>query len=83
MAEGQLQKVTQGTRVEVVELCPGDVIMLRCPGPLSQAVADLLKVRLEKDFPGHRCMVLGDGLSLQVLREQDPVVAPSQQETPP
>jgi hypothetical protein len=74
--EGQLQKVTQGSRVEVVELHPGDVILLRMPGALSQAVADLLQARLEKDFPGHRCLVLADGLTLQVLREQDPGVAP-------
>jgi len=60
------------TRVEVIELRPNDALVLRCPGPITADQAEQLRQELQHKFPDRRCLVLGDGLTLDVLREEGP-----------
>jgi hypothetical protein len=54
--------------VRRLELRPGDIIVLRLPeGPWrNHAVNDLAK-RVEHEFPGHKCIVLGPGIDIGVM----------------
>jgi hypothetical protein len=45
-----------------------DTLVLECPSAISCETADRLRVYMETHFPGHKCIVLGDGLKLSVLR---------------
>lgn len=64
-------------RVEVHELRPGDRLVLRVPGVVTQETADRLRAQIEARFPGHVAVVLGDGMTLDVVRPAD------QPESPP
>ena len=49
-------------------LRPGDVLVMTAPGHISLENAKELRARLEKFFPGHEIIVIGDGLRLKVIR---------------
>jgi hypothetical protein len=57
------------TRLEVIEIGPNDILVLRFPAAISQKIGNDLRQDLEARFPGHRCLVIGDGGALEVLRE--------------
>lgn len=54
--------------LSVVRLEPGDVIVFRSPHPLT--VEDTVRITeaFEAGFPGHRSLVVSDGLEVSVLR---------------
>lgn len=51
-------------------LQPGDVIVLRSSVDLNMQQADLIRVRAERQFSGHRCLVLGPHMELEVVRPE-------------
>ncbi len=51
----------------VASLKPGDVVVIHSPRPLSKDVHDRLKAKVEEEFPGHKAMILCDGLKLGIL----------------
>jgi hypothetical protein len=50
-----------------LDLRPGDVLVLRSPEPLSQATVARITAFIENKFPGHKAIVLENGLSLGVM----------------
>ena len=61
-------------RKEVISIQPGDVIVLDCHGPITQEFHKLAQSDLKEAFPGHKSVILHDGLSLEVYREQGKLV---------
>lgn len=65
-----------------LDLRPGDVLVFRHEKRISQASVRYIKDECAKAIPGHRVMVLDDGLELAVLRpveqgvESSPAAAP-------
>lgn len=57
---GDMQKVT---------LKPGDVLVVTCSHPLTDNNAEYLRKYIAESFPGHKCLVLGDGLKLGVVEK--------------
>ena len=55
----------------VLTLQPGDIILLRSPHRVSQFMCETLTARCKKEFPGHKVLVLEDGLELSILRPAD------------
>ncbi len=53
-----------------VEFRPGDIGVLFYPGRLSADAAARLKAHLEAEMPGHRCIVLEEGMRFGVLAVQ-------------
>lgn len=54
--------------LSVLRLEPGDTIVLRTDGMPPQEVADNMRRFTEKHFPGHKCIVLTDGVEIGVVR---------------
>lgn len=50
-----------------VSVEPGDTLVLKVPQPLPDDVCARLSERIESLFPGHKCIVLCDGLELGVI----------------
>lgn len=50
-----------------VRLEPGDILVLTYPGRLSLAGHDAIRTTFNSIFPGHRIIVLEDGMSLGVV----------------
>lgn len=61
--------------VKVLRIQPGDVLIARVPGPITTVVAEHLRDQVAREFPGHKCLVLSEGLELDVAREKAPEVA--------
>ena len=57
-------------RKEVISIQPGDTIVLDCHGPITAEFHKLAKADIKKAFPGHKSVILHDGLTLEVYREQ-------------
>lgn len=55
--------------IRVLRLQPGDVLIMRTPTRLSQIDQEGIRQQVEKQFPGHKCLVLTDGLELDIARE--------------
>lgn len=55
--------------VRVVRLQPGDVIVLVTSKRLSLDAAEHMREHAQAFFDGHQVVVLEDGLTLEVLRE--------------
>jgi hypothetical protein len=60
-------KLTLAAEVQRLELRPGDKLALTVDSLLTYEQAVALKKRLEDVFPGHACVVLGRGMSLEVV----------------
>lgn len=56
--------------VNVMNLKPGDTIVITAERPLRPENAEHIKTLMEKKFPGHQCLVLEKGLSLEVLHPE-------------
>jgi hypothetical protein len=65
------EPLPEPNRLNVVELGPDDILVLRCPSSMSGEAAEWLRSEMEARFPGRRCLVLGDGITLDVLRETE------------
>ena len=53
--------------MQSLALKPGDVLVLKCPGKVSYDTAEKLRDMIETQFPGHKALVLDDGLELGVI----------------
>lgn len=54
--------------VTTVKVEPNDVIVIECDSVMSQATADRIKAHVEQVWPGHKVLVLGDGLKLKIAK---------------
>lgn len=52
------------------DLQPGDILVLRVDGSLSAYDAALLRDRMRAEFPAHQCVILGNGVDLEVVRPE-------------
>lgn len=50
-----------------IEFAPGDTFVLFYPRMLSREAADRLKRMWQENFPGHKCVVLEEGMRLGIL----------------
>jgi len=57
-------------RKEVISIQPGDVVAVMYPGSLSTKVSICLKEQIREIFPRTDVIILEDGMSLEVYREQ-------------
>lgn len=53
--------------VQRLELRPTDIIVLKSINRLSQHQAVGIKVFIENQFPGHRCIVIDDDMSIGII----------------
>lgn len=53
--------------LERLRLEAGDIVVLRAPGRISEDTAKRLRDFWEGKFPEHKCVVLGDGISLSAV----------------
>lgn len=56
--------------VRVLRLEPGDTLVLAYPDHLTVEMAEHLKEKLQREFPGHKAIVLDGGASFDVLRAE-------------
>ncbi len=56
--------------LEKIEWKPGDIGVLTYPGRLSQEAVARIKASFEAALPGHRCLVLEEGMRMSVLTEK-------------
>jgi hypothetical protein len=56
--------------VSVASLRPGDVLVVRLGGPVSQRALENIGEGLADAFPGHKCVILEAGVSLDVVRPE-------------
>lgn len=56
--------------LSVLRLEPGDTVVLRTSALLAETDAARMRQIMEEHFPGHRCIVLEDGLELGVVRRK-------------
>lgn len=54
-----------------IEWGPNDVGILYYPGKLSVEAVSNIKRTFEDNFPGHKCVVLEEGMSMGVLHASD------------
>lgn len=69
-------------KVRVLNLQPGDKIVLRHPKHLSELAVDRLKQQVEELFPGHKAIILEEGMDIKIARMQKEYVALSTDEEP-
>ncbi len=60
--------VRLGADLKVLRLQPGDALVVEVDGLLSQEQARMLKDHVEKQFDGHRCLVLDSSAKLSIAR---------------
>ncbi len=60
--EGEFQRVSVG---------PDDVIVLSCPEDITQEVTLHIKGILERKFPGHKCLILPNGMELKAMAPEE------------
>lgn len=63
------------TRIPADQLKATDVIVLECPEPLSADTIERLKTYLVPVFPGHKIVVLTQGMTLRVMAGEAPGAA--------
>ena len=55
-------------RIEIVDLKPGDTIIIMVDIRLSDQVASRLNDHFRKEFPDNKCIVLEQGMTIGVAR---------------
>jgi hypothetical protein len=65
--KGELQKWSLEGELQKWSLDPSDVIVLRLEGRITEELSARLRVQLEGKFPGHAVIVLGDGMTLDIV----------------
>ena len=68
---GPLAQELRAVDMAVLDLKPGDTIVLRSEKMLDQQQYDTIKTLVAAEFPGHRVVVLDGGLELSLLRATD------------
>jgi hypothetical protein len=58
-------------RKEVISIQPGDVIVLKHPDFLTKETVSRIIKTVEGVWPNNKCLVLDNGMSLEVYREQE------------
>ena len=58
-------------RKEVISIQPGDKIAIMHPGVLSEKGYATVKKGFTETFPGTECLILEEGMTMEVYREQD------------
>lgn len=53
-------------RIAKVEPEPADVIVVECDGNLTEAVAQKIKENINSVWPGHRVLILADGIRIKL-----------------
>lgn len=53
--------------ISVLRIQPGDTIILKTKLRLSKLAIEHLKVLIENNFPGHNCLVLEEGLEIEII----------------
>jgi len=61
--------------VNVISLRPGDVLLFRCPGYLTNDQRARATAVLNEVFPAHETMILDGGQDIAVLRPEPGLVA--------
>lgn len=62
-------------KVRVLNLQPGDTIVLRHPKHLSDLATDRLKQQMEELFPENKVIILEEGMDIKVTRTRKELVA--------
>ena len=70
-AVAALQALTEVQSVEVARVGPTDVLVLECPGQLSQSAHARIKETLDSIWPGRKAVVLEHGAHFRIVREGD------------
>jgi hypothetical protein len=65
-----LMALPAATKISVAQITPSDVIVIECPGPISQADAERMQHTVKLVWPDTKCVVLGNGMRLKVLSER-------------
>jgi hypothetical protein len=55
------------TRITRAAVQPDDVLVLECPGKISEAAGARIRTYIENVWPGHKCVILCDGLTLKIV----------------
>lgn len=55
------------TRISKAELKPNDVIVVEVQGHISQATAAYITDKFEQIWPGHKCVVLSEGMTMRLV----------------
>ena len=63
-----LMSLPLATRISVVRAEPQDVIVLETDQRISEETACKIQEKLKQIWPKQKCVVLGDGLKLKVLK---------------
>lgn len=56
------------TTIQAGTLQPTDVIVIEADGPISIETREQIKAYMQIIWPDQKCIVLGDGLKLKVIR---------------
>ena len=71
MREITYESVTESLlRKEVISIQPGDKIIITSPMVLSEKATSYIIHKVEGLFPGTKCLLLEDGMKMEVYREQ-------------
>jgi hypothetical protein len=57
-------------QIRTIQLGPEDIIVLRHSGCISEMATLHLRENMAKHFPGHKCLILEDGMQLDVLHPE-------------
>jgi len=56
-------------RISKADLKPTDVIVMECDGVVSSEQAERIEAYVQKVWPNHQVVVLGDGLKLKIVEK--------------
>lgn len=54
-------------RLAIAALGPDDVLVVSVPGLLSKAHQEIIMSRFKGVFPGHKVLILSDGITLSIV----------------
>ena len=59
------------------DLKAADTLVIECDGHLTQEAAAHIRAMMEQVFPGHKAIVLSEGMRLKVVSQQFPPFPPN------
>ena len=72
MTEEEIKRIFEAIKsVEVLELQPGDALVLKTDRRIDIEQAEFLKRMLEDKLPGRKVLVLGPELDIKILRSAE------------
>lgn len=63
-----MENIGELRKMELLELHPGDVIVVTVNGRLTEKTYLHVEELIEESFPNHKCIVLEDDISIGVIR---------------